>query len=215
MRKTIEATWRDGFLNPGALVAPKVNDLYTRKSLHIADRIQRMQRINQIAILIGAPIAWAFYASLGMPTGGAIICAAWIGLIVVRRRFFPHITRFDAPVGVDSYQYLKAFQQWLKNRLAWGRRVQRHIYAVTFVAMAIGMGESAVGQLAIRQIVEDNPGIRLVSGVPLILIVGVVVMAIVVDLLGGVIFDLDVNTVYRNVFRKLNQMVAEMEELRG
>ena len=67
----------------------------------------------------------------------------------------------------------------------------------------------------IRQIVESNPGIRLVYGVPLILIVGVGVIGIVVDLLGGVIFDFDVNTVYRNVFRKLDEMVAEMEELRG
>jgi hypothetical protein len=35
MRKTIEAAWREGFLTQGALVAPKVNDLYTRKSIHI------------------------------------------------------------------------------------------------------------------------------------------------------------------------------------
>ena len=75
--------------------------------------------------------------------------------------------------------------------------------------------ESEPGQLLIRQIVESNPGIRLVYGVPLILIVGVGVIGIVVDLLGGVIFDFDVNTVYRNVFRKLDEMVAEMEELRG
>ncbi len=86
---------------------------------------------------------------------------------------------------------------------------------MTFIALAIGVGESASGQLLIRHIVESNPGIRLVYGVPLILIVGVVAMAIVVELLGGVIFDFDVNTVYRNVFRKLDQMVAEMEELRG
>jgi len=214
MRKTIEATWRDAFLNPEALVAPKVNDLYTRKSMHIADRIQRMQRINEIAIVIGAPIAWALYAALGMPYGGAIICIAWVGLIVVRRQF-PHITRFDAPVSVDSYQYLKAFQQWLKNRLAWGRRVQRHIYALTFIALAIGIGESARGQVLIRALVESFPDLTLVNGVPLILIVVVGAMAVVVDLLGGVIFDFDVNTVYRHVFRKLDEMVAEMEELRG
>ena len=214
MRKTIEATWREGFLNPAALVAPKVNDLYTRKSTHIADRIQRMQRINEIAIVIGAPIAWALYAATGMPYCGAILCAAWVGLIVVRRQF-PHITRFDAPVSVDSYQYLKAFQRWLKNRLAWGRRVQRHIYAVTFIAIAIGMGESAGGQQMIRFIVESNPGLRLVNGVPLVLIVVVVAMARVVDLFGGIIFDFDVNTVYRHVFRKLDEMVAEMEELRS
>ena len=214
MRKTIEAAWREGFLTPDALVAPKVNDLYTRKSMHIADRIQRMQRINEIAIVIGSPIAWALYAALGMPYGGAIMCTAWVGLIVVRRQF-PHIARFDAPISVDSYQYLKAFQRWLKNRLAWARRVQRHLYAVTFIAIAIGIGESVPGQLLIHHIVESNPGIRLVYGVPLILIVCVVVMAIVVELLGGVIFDFDVNTAYRNVFRKLDEMVAEMEELRG
>ena len=214
MRKTIEATWREGFLSSGALVAPKVNDLYTRKSMHIADRIQGMQRINEIAIVIGAPIAWALYAALGMPYGGAIMCTVWLGLVVVRRQS-PHITRFDAPVSVDSYQYLKAFQRWLKNRLAWGRRVQRHVYAATFIGLAIGIAESAPGQLAIGGIVQGNPGIRLVYGVPVILIAGVVVIAIVVDLLGGVIFDFDVNTVYRRVFSKLDEMVAEMEELRG
>jgi hypothetical protein len=213
MKKTIEATWREGFLNPDALVAPKVNDLYTRKSTHIADRIQRMQRVNEIAIVIGAPIFWAIYAALGMPYGGAIVCAAWVGLIVVRRQF-SHIIKFDAPVSVDSYQYLKAFQRWLKNRLAWGRRVQRHIYAVTFIAFAIAMGESEPGQQLIRFIVDSNPGISLVYGIPLILIAGVVVMAIVVDVFGGAIFDFDVSTVYRNVFRKVDEMVAEMEELR-
>lgn len=214
MRKTIEATWREGFLDADALVAPKVNDLYTRKSTHIVARIQRMQRINEIAIVIGAPIAWALYSAVGMPYGGAIMCTAWVGLIVVRRQF-PHITKFDAPVSVDSYQCLKAFQQWLKNRLAWGRRVQRHLYAVTFLALAIGIGESEPGQLLIRTFVEGFPDVRLVNGVPLGLIVVVVAMTIVVDLFGGVIFDFDVNTVYRNVFRKLDEMVAEMEELRN
>jgi hypothetical protein len=214
MRKTIEATWREGFLNPDALVAPKVNSLYSRKSTHIVDRIQRMQRISEIAIVIGMPIMWAFLSLVGIPYTGPLMCAAWVGLIVVRRQF-PHITRFDAPVGVDSYQYLKAFQGWLKNRLAWGRRVLRHLYAVTFLALAIGIGGSAAGQALIRAIVEDFPDGRLVNGIPLFLIVVVVAMTIAVDVFGGVIVDFDVSTAYRNVFKKLDQMVAEMEELRG
>src|SRR5688500_17261193 len=139
MRKTIEATWHEGFLNPDALVAPKVNDLYTRKSMHIADRIQRMLRINQIAIVVGAPIAGAFLTASGMPYAGAIFCSAWVGLVVVRRMY---IARFEAPASsLDSYHYLKAFQSWLKNRMARSRRLQRHIYAVTFIAFAIGMAE--------------------------------------------------------------------------
>jgi hypothetical protein len=212
MRKTIEATWREGFLDPDARVAPKINNLYTRKSTHIVERIQRMQRINEIAIVIGAPIIWAFLSAVGIPYTGAIICTAWVGLLVVRRLY---VARFDAPDnGLDSYQYLKAFQRWLDGRLAWGRSVQRHLYAVTFLALAIGMA-SANDQLLIRLIVESNPDVRLINGVPLVLIAGVVAMAIVVELLGGIIFDFDVNTVYRTVFTKLDQMVAEMEELRG
>src|SRR5688572_30398249 len=122
MKKTIEATWREGFLDPDALVAPKINDLYTRKSTHIVGRIQRMQRINEIAIVIGAPVMWAFLSAIGIPYTGAILCAAWVGLLVVRRLY---ITKFDAPdSSLDSYQYLKAFQRWLKDRMARSRRVQ-------------------------------------------------------------------------------------------
>ena len=164
-------------------MAPKVNDLYTRKSTHIVDRIQRMQKINEIAIVIGAPLMWAFLSAVGIPYTGAIMCTAWVGLVVIRRLY---VTKFDAPdSSLDSYQYLKAFQRWLKDRLAWGRRVQRHLYAVTFLALAIGGVASAGGQLVIRSIVESNPDLRLVNGVPLILIAGVVATAIVVDLLGG------------------------------
>jgi len=213
MRKSIEATWRDGFLNPDALVAPKVNDLYTRKSSHIVDRIQRMLRINQIAIVIGSPIMWALLSANGIPYAGAIICTAWVGLVVVRQLY---IAKFNAPDNsLDSYHYLKAFHGWLKDRMARSRRLQRHMYAVTFVAFAIGTVASAPAQELIRRIVEIYPDIRLVNGVPLILIACVAVMAIVVELLGGMIFDFDINTVYRDVFRKLDEMVAEMEELRG
>jgi hypothetical protein len=212
MRKTIEATWREGFLDPGALVAPKVNDLYTRKSTHIVDRIQRMLKINQIAILIGAPIAWLLLSAVGIPYTGAIMWAAWSGLVVIR---WLYIAKFVAPdTSLDSYHYLKAFQRWLKGRMATSRRMQRHLYAVTFLALAIGIGASAGGQRLIRLIVESNPDISLVNGVPLILIACVVAVAIVVELSGGVIFDFDVRA-YRGVFRKLDEMVAEMEELRG
>ena len=213
MRKTIEATWREGFLNPDALVAPKVNDLYTRKSRHIVDRIQRMLRINEIAIAIGAPIMWALLSAVGIPYTGAILWTALMALIVIRRAY---VAKFDAPNNsLDSYHYLKAFHEWLKDRMARSKRVQRHLYAVTFLALAIGMGASASGQALIRFIVESNSDVRLINGVPLVLIAGVVATAIVVDLLGGVIFDFDVNTLYRRVFRKLDEMVAEMEELRG
>jgi hypothetical protein len=211
MKKTIEETWREGFLNPDALVAPKINDLYTRKSQHLADKIQRMLKINEIAILVGAPVAWAFLSLTGIPYTGAILCLTFYTLLAVRRLY---ITKFDAPDNsLDSYHYIKAFHGWLKDRMARSKRVQRHIYAVCFVALAIGVVASEPAQLLISRIVEENPDMALVNVVPMILITGIAAMTIVVELFGGKIFDFDLSTVYRHVFRKLDEMVAEMDEL--
>lgn len=205
MDKTIEATWRDGFLSPEALVAPKVNDLYGRKSMHIIDKIQRMLRINTIAIVVGAPIGWIFLVLTGMPYyAGGIVWAGLMLLVVAQRLYIP---RFEAPdTGLDSYHYVKAFHDWLKDRMARSKRVQRHFYALVFLALAIGV---------IGAVVRNIPEIGGFGDLPGFVIALVVAGTVVVELFGGVIFDFDVNLVYRGVFRKLDEMVAEMEELRG
>ena len=50
MEKSIETIWKEGFLNQDALIAPKLNNLYNKKSTHIVDKFKRMFRINLIAI---------------------------------------------------------------------------------------------------------------------------------------------------------------------
>ena len=92
MRCVTEA-YRPPLLACGRALSPEP-DLYTRKSTHIVDRIQRMQRINEIAIVIGAPIMWVLLGAVGIPYTGAIMCTASVGLLVVRRLY---ITKFDAP----------------------------------------------------------------------------------------------------------------------
>lgn len=91
----------------------------------------------------------------------------------------------------------------------------RQIYAVCFAALAIGILTSEPAQLFFGQLVENKPDIRLVFGVPISAIAVVVALTVLVELLGGKIFDFDINTAYRNVFRQLDEMVAEMEELRA
>jgi len=155
---------------------------------------------------------WALLSAAGLPYTGAIMCVSWSGLVFIRRLV---IAKFVPPdSSLDSYHYLKAFQTWLKNRMARSRSLQRHLYPITFIALAIGIVASKGGQQFVHTIVEHNPGIWLISGVPVAIIAIVVVITIVLELLGGVIFDHDVRA-YRRIFRKLDEMVAEMEELRG
>jgi hypothetical protein len=51
MEKSIEAIWKEGFLNEKSLVAPKINDLYNQKSKDLVDRMKRMYRNNLIALV--------------------------------------------------------------------------------------------------------------------------------------------------------------------
>jgi hypothetical protein len=172
-----------------------------------------MLKVNEIAILVGAPVAWAFLSLVGIPYTGAILCLLFYALLAIRRLY---ITKFDAPDNtLDSYHYIKAFDGWLQDRMARSKRVQRHIYAVVFVALAIGVLASDPARQLIGKVVDAYPDIGLVFGVPSIVIAFVAAVALIVELLGGKIFDFDINSVYRNVFRKLDEMVAEMEELRA
>jgi hypothetical protein len=213
MDKSIEATWREGFLRPDALVAPAINDLYGRRSVHLVAKMQRMFRINRWAVAIGAPVQWLFLSAVGIPSAGAIICALLWALIAYQTWYIGEMREPDS--SLNSFEYVKAFQRWLKDRMARARRVQRHLYPLVFLAIMVGTAASDTGQAVFAALAENYPGLSTVGGVPLVLVAGVLAVTAVIALLGGKIYDFDVNTVYRPVFRKLDEMVADMEELRA
>jgi hypothetical protein len=160
-----------------------------------------------------APIMWFVPEAVGIPYTGGIIWALLMALVVVGRLY---IHKFEPPPkSLDSYQYLKAFSSCLKDRMTRAKRVQRHFYAVFGLAVMFGAVASTGGQVVIGKLVEAYSGRRRIDGVPLVLIVAVIVVTVAIELLGGVIFDWDISVVYRPVFRKLEQMVAEMEDLRS
>ena len=54
MEKSIESIWKEGFIKSEELIAPRVNNIYNKKSEHIVDKFSRMFRINLIAIVVGS-----------------------------------------------------------------------------------------------------------------------------------------------------------------
>ena len=52
MEKSIESIWKEGFLKSDVLVAPKVNDIYNKKSEHIVDKFTRMFKTNLVVIVL-------------------------------------------------------------------------------------------------------------------------------------------------------------------
>ena len=90
MTKSIETIWKSGFVEEDALLAPQINNLYERKSIHTIDRFKRMFKINLIAIVIGSfvPLIWAWVS--GIPITGnrnfSFYSTIWLWLVIKKWR---------------------------------------------------------------------------------------------------------------------------------
>src|SRR5690554_6495653 len=119
MEKSIDDIWKEGFLKSDALIAPKVNSLYTQKSIHIIDKFKRMFRINLIAIVAFSFVFLIVSFFVGIPITGIIFFITLSVLVIINKKLFNGLEKIDK--GNSSYQYLKAFNQWINEQVAINR----------------------------------------------------------------------------------------------
>ena len=121
--------------------------------------------------------------------------------------------------GVNSYQYLTEFNQWIKKQIAINKNIATFMYPTIMLSMFLGfwfknaegmpLGERLVGEFLIR-----FPDMYMIYGVPL---TGIVLVSVILSLLaffGGRIYLWDLNIVYGRVFQKLDELLADLETLR-
>jgi hypothetical protein len=218
MGKSIENIWKEGFLKSDALVAPKVNNLYNQKSIHIIDKFKRMFKINLIAIIAFSFVFLIISYFIGIPITGAIFFITLTVLVIINRRLLNSLEKIDK--GVSSYQYLKAFNEWIKKQVAINKKMSTFLYPIIFLSMIIGfwykdaegtpLGERLVGKL-----LHNFPDLYLIQGIPLIAIVAVILIVSLLAYFGGRIYQWDLNLVYGRVFKKLEELMADIESLRS
>jgi len=216
MEKSIENIWKEGFLRSDALVAPKINNLYTKKSMHIIDKFKRMFRINLIAIVAFSFIFLVVSYFVGIPLMGAIFFVTLMVLVIINKSLLNELDSIDK--GENSYQYLKAFNRWIKKQVAVNKRMSAFLYPIIFMSLILGFWFKDakgmfLGERLVDKIVLNFPDTFLIFGIPLI---GIVVAVLILGLLayfGGRIYMWDVNIVYGRVFKKLEELLADIESL--
>jgi hypothetical protein len=211
MNKSIETIWQEGFLQNDALLAPKINDLYNQKSIHIIDRLKGMFKVNLQAIVIGASGLLIVSFFLGVPFVGAFIFLLLLGLAYYGHRESNRMREIDQTGS--SYDYLKAFDSWLKEVIAGYTRIYRFFYPAFFLAIFTGIWLIA-GDKIMDKLLTKFPDTYLIGDVPVFLLLGAIVFAGLTGVFAGVIYRLDMNIIYGNVFAKLDEIIADMEELR-
>nr|WKN40138.1 hypothetical protein K4G66_15700 [Tunicatimonas sp. TK19036] len=213
MEKSIETIWKEGFLKHDALVAPKLNDLYNQKSSHIIDKFKRRFKINLIAIVTGSFVVLGLSFSVGIPVMGVLFFLILQVIVIVNKKQLNELKKVDK--GKSSYQYLKTFDDWLKKQLSVNRRMARYCYPLFFLSIVLGFWFADNFQIIFSKIIEQHHEIYLIHGIPVVWLILVGLVAALLAIFGGRIYDLDVGVVYGRMLNKLEEMLADMDELRS
>ena len=218
MEKSIENIWKEGFLKSDALVAPKINNLYTQKSIHIIDKFKRMFKINLIAIVAFSFTFLIVSFIIGIPITGIIFFVTLSVLVFINKKLLNDLDKID--LGISSYQYLKTFNRWINKQIAINKKMSRFLYPIIFISMILGfwfkdaegmpLGERLVGEILI-----GFPDIYLIFGIPLIGIGIVLLILVLLAFFGARIYKWDLNIVYGRVFKKLEELMTDIENLRS
>jgi len=217
MEKSIEDIWKEGFLKSDALVAPKINNLYNQKSIHIIDKFKRMFKINLIAIVAFSFVFLIVSYFVGIPITGAIFFVTLTVLVIINKRLLDGLEKIDK--GVSSYQYLKAFNQWIQQQVSINKRFSTFLYPIIFLSMIIGFWYknaegTPLGERLVSEVLYGFPDIYLIQGIPLIAIIVIILIVGLLAIFGGRIYQWDLNLVYGRVFKKLEELMADIEELK-
>ena len=218
MVKSIETVWKEGFVRSDAIVAPKLNNLYHKKSEHIVDKFKRMFKINLIAIVIGSFIIMAMSIVVHIPYMGVGFFFMLNTLAFINYKLMNGLHKIDK--NVNSYLYLKTFDKWMKQMILLNQRFSRLLYPLAFLSVVIGFwfggfGGDIPGEEVVQKLLVKFPDMGLLFGLPLYPLLSVLLVTGLLAYFGGVIYTLDFNIVYGRVHHKLNDIIADMEELQN
>jgi len=212
MEKSIESIWKQGFLENDAMVAPKLNNLYNQKSIHIIDKFKRMFKINLNALVIFSFFVLVVSFFVKIPVMGVLMFILFNVIVIVNKRLLKGLNDIDK--NVSSYQYLKSFDTWMKSQIEVNYKMSRYIYPYIFIAMVSGFGFSSQFRESLNRMLGGYQP-YMVFDIPVFWVLAMIVIIIVLAIFGGRIYKWDLNIVYGRIIKKLDELITDMEDLRG
>ena len=210
--KTIESMWQNGFLNEKEIIAPKVNDLYNRKSQNIVDKLQHMFKININAIIGGCLVLLVVFGLIGAFWLAVYMCLLLTPLILIARKELDKSLNLSK--GLSSYEYLTNFNNWLKESIKTYEAYYQWFYPLLVIGMAVQALSSKLGGELITFLLNKFPTEWVVAGVPYYILIVMAVLTLIAAKGAKALYRWDLNMVYGKQFNRLEELIADMEELR-
>jgi hypothetical protein len=177
-----------------------------------------MFKINLIAIVAFSFAFLIVSFIIGIPITGIIFFVTLSVLVFINKKLLNDLEKID--IGISSYKYLKAFNQWINKQVSINKRFSRLFYPIIFMSLVLGFWFKdakgmPLGERLVDEILIGFPETYLIFGIPLIGIVIVAVILVLLFLVGGRIYKWDLNIVYGRLFKKLEELMTDIESLRS
>jgi len=195
-----------------SMIAPKINDLYNQKSKNIVDKLKVMFKWNLIGVAFFAFAVLAVTSFSGYPIIGVFIFCLFMFLFVRGKRDLATLALLDK--NVSSYQYLKSFDCWMKDLMNDYAKLYSIFYPVLFLAIMLQLRFSDIGQESVDGFLHAFPETIMILATPLYLLIAIAVIAWLLFHFAAPIYKADMYTLYGRTLAKLDEIIADMEELR-
>jgi hypothetical protein len=120
--------------------------------------------------------------------------------------------------GQDSYHYLRAFDHWIKSQIRINSGMSAAIYPFIFLSLIFSfwykeVNGTLLGEMVVNKFLTYFPNSSMLFNIPVAGLLFVIASMVALSFLGGRIYRWDLNLIYGNVLKKLEDLLSDLDSL--
>lgn len=200
MENSIETIWTKGFLKEEALAAPRINNLYQKKSQLLIEKLKRTYRIDNRSILPLAILAVVGFGVVGNVIVGVYVMVLMLAMFFLNKKKLASLESIS--INTTSYEYLLEYRQMF---------FQLKKFYIRLLGIGVPVAAILGYYLFFRKTALFDKFLQLN---PMYLIGIILLISLILSALGIAAYLLSLKVVYGRFIQKLDEMIADMNELR-
>ena len=201
MENSIETIWTKGFLKEETLAAPRINNLYQKKSKLLIEKLKRTYRIDNRSIIPLAILSIIGFSAVGQFFLGLYVMALMLGMFLLNKKKLASLERIS--IDTTSYEYLLKYREMF-------------LQLKRFYTGLLGFGLPIAAIIGYIIFFWNSPVLNDFLKLKVIYIIGILLgLSLILSALGVIAYRLSLKLIYGGFIQKLDEMIADMNELRN
>ena len=200
MEKSNEQIWNNGFLRDDKLLAPKINNLYNKKSQLLIEKLKYTYTVDNKSILPLAVLFFAISVFFEHYLLGIYLIILMLTLFFMNRKKLSDLEKIS--ILGSNYEYLLEYRKMLESMNS-------------FYTKLLALGVPIAGMIGYYLYFRNTPMFEdfllLDLWFKLSIILGV---AILLSSIGVGAYKITSYIIYGKFLKKINEIIADMQELR-